>query len=84
MGGLRQVAEARKALKTLKKFADNPATRRRPGRHHSYMEALSLRVDNPTLTLHEIAAKQGITKNAYWSRLRRAFEYAAWFERNAA
>lgn len=86
IGARRQVSQAKRALRTLRKFEGHPATRQRrfPGRHRGYIEALVLRIENPKLTLDQIAATQHVTKNAYWSRLRRAFEYAAWFERNAA
>lgn len=84
VGAQRQIAQANRALRTLKRVEGHPATRRRPGRYEFYIEALVLRVENPRLTLDQIAASQRITKHAYWSRLRRAFEYAAWFERNAA
>lgn len=84
IGARRQIAEANRALRILRKVHGHPATRRFPGRHDRYLEALLVRVANPRLTLDQIAAIQQVTKNAYWSRLRRAFEYAAWFERNAA
>lgn len=84
VGAQRQVLEATRALRILRKVQGHPATRRHPGRYDTYLEALILRIENPRLTLDQIAATQRISKNAYWSRLRRAFEYAAWFERNAA
>lgn len=84
IGARRQIVEADRALRILKKVQGHAATRRYPGRYDGYVEALMLRVENPRLTLDQIAASQRITKHAYWSRLRRAFEYAAWFERNAA
>jgi DNA-binding transcriptional regulator WhiA len=84
IGARRQVSEAHRALRILKRVEGHRATRRHPGRYDSYIEALVLRIENPHSTLEQIAATQQLTKNAYWSRLRRAFEYAAWFERNTA
>ncbi len=42
----------------------------------AYRAVLQARVDYPTNTIAEIAAKLGITKATYWSRLRRAYEAA--------
>jgi len=82
-GCRRQVAEARKALQLLKKFDGHSGMRRFPGRHERCVRALLVRIANPHSTLEQLAAAQDMTKNAYWSQLRRAFEYAAWFERHA-
>lgn len=73
---LRTVAQARAALHTLRAFDGQPVTRKFPGAYDLYYETLAKRITNPDASLGEIAAKLGVTKHVYSSRLRRALSYA--------
>lgn len=73
---LYKVEEARKALRTMRKFDGHPITRKWPGAFNTYYETLVPRVSCPRASLAEIAAKLGLTKDAYSARLRRALAYA--------
>lgn len=73
-GARRQITEAHKAIRTLRKFDGHPATR--PGRHQKHWETLAKRIANPAASLAEIAVVLDVTKNVYASRLTRALAYA--------
>ena len=64
------VAKARAAIPLV--LSQTPTTPHATQARERYLAALVVRVDNPTASIAELAAIEGLTKNAYWSELRRA------------
>lgn len=72
-GAREQVAKARRALTVLNSHTPRLSDRYR---HKQYYGVLVQRIDHPRHTLAELADSAGLTKDAYWGLLRRAFVYA--------
>jgi hypothetical protein len=69
-----QVAKARQAIRIIRNI--KPRNAREEMMQWDYISVLLARVERPWLTLTLIADDMGMSKDAYWSTLRRAFEYA--------
>lgn len=78
---VRTIAEARKALITMRKWDGHPSTRKYPGMFNTYYETLVARINHPRDSLAQIGAALGTTKHSYSARLRRALRYAQRLER---
>lgn len=78
-----KVLEARRGIRILANIDGHPITKREPALFRMYFRTLVTRVEYGDLSLAEIAAKLGVTKHVYASRLRRALRYANTIETRA-
>lgn len=78
----RTVAKAEVAIESISK--EGPSNRARVSEARTeYLYVLRLRVKHPTDSLAQLADRAGMTKDAYWSQLRRALLHANKIRLNA-